>query len=144
MSEPREQKARGKHWKTGRWIYGVYWKHIKRTPSPIGDWVMPEDIKHVIIHDEFSDWNMPREMEAECVDPETVGWSTGMFDVNKTEIFEGDLVDGADFDAEDGYGVVEWDASEGKWAIHAGSVQFDFSGYWPDELEVVGNIYDRT
>lgn len=73
----REILFRGKRLDNGMWMEGYYMYHISRTPAPIGDSVKPEDEHHLIIFDEFSDWNMPRGIKYVEVDASTVGQYTG-------------------------------------------------------------------
>lgn len=50
---------------------------LDRTPCPFGDSCREEDVEHLAIRDGFSDWNMPRGMEAVEVLPETLCRRTG-------------------------------------------------------------------
>jgi hypothetical protein len=63
------------------------------TLSPWG--VTEEQIEanthHYIIFDESSDWNLPRKWKRASVDPVSVGQWTGLFDVDKKRIYEGDV-----------------------------------------------------
>ena len=54
-----------------RWMYGAYNLHINRTPCPMGDSIQESDKEHYLICDAFSDWNMPRGMDAHPIYPET-------------------------------------------------------------------------
>lgn len=131
-------RAKNKH---GRWVYGSYFKHINRTPSAVGDGVRDEDVEHVIIQDEFSDWNMPRGITGIHVDPETVGEWSGMIDKKGKKIFEGDICRGKNIlhpnrtiycvDFDDG----QFDFVDGK------GVGWHHSHI--DDVEVVGNVHDN-
>lgn len=78
-----------------------------------------------------------------AVDPATVGQYTGLNDRNGKRIFEGDIVEGADFNCEDdGYGIVEW--HDGAFEINNVQLTGTFhDNYYGTEFEVVGNIYDN-
>lgn len=76
------------------------------------------------------------------VEPETLGLSTGLFDKNGTEIFEGDILFG--HAGEDFWEVVEFDIEEGKWVrrdIWYNS-KLDLSEN-NQFMEIVGNIYEN-
>ena len=138
----REVLFRGKNKRLNRWVEGAYLKHIKRTPCVIGDSVEDDDIQHVILKDEFSDWNMPRGIEAVEVDPDSVGEWTGLVDVVGRKIFEGDILDLCD---EWGVWVVEWwdVAARFRLVNRADSTMIVFSTRERNKMEVIGNIYDN-
>lgn len=75
--------------------------------------------------------------------PETVGQYTGIKDENGKKIFEGDIVEGADFTVEDGgYGIVSFD--DGAFEVSGNNIIGTFhENYWGKEFEVIGNIHDN-
>ena len=48
---------------------GYYMLHFNRTPAALGDEYKAEDVEHLVIRDEFSDWNMPRGIKVVKVSP---------------------------------------------------------------------------
>lgn len=83
-------------------------------------------------------------MQTYVVDCETVGQYAGLNDKHGKRIFEGDIVEGADFTAEDGgYGVVGFD--DGAFEIIGNNCCGTFhENYWGRDFEVIGNIHDNT
>ena len=77
------------------------------------------------------------------VDPATVGQYTGLRDAGEREIYEGDIVEGYDFNDEDGYGVITWDHEESAWCVENKSNYDDFSHMYGESLNVIGNIHDN-
>lgn len=75
-----------------KWEEGYYIRHIKRTMYPIGDEEKPEDVQHVIMHDGFSDWGMPRNTVHHDIDPSTLCRSTGVLDRKGKRIWENDIL----------------------------------------------------
>ena len=89
----REILFKAKRLGDGKWVEGYYIHHIKRTICPLGgDSVKPEDEIHVIMHDSFSDWNMPRDTVSHLIDPNTLCQFTGVRDKNGNKIWENDII----------------------------------------------------
>ena len=82
-------------------------------------------------------------MQTYVVDRETVGQYAGLNDKHGKRIFEGDIVEGAYFTAEDGgYGVVGFD--DGAFEIIGNNCCGTFhEDYWGRDFEVIGNIHDN-
>ena len=77
-----------------------------------------------------------------AVDPSTVGQYTGLTDKNGKRIFEGDIVEGVDYDADDGFGVVCW--NDGAFEVGNGSWCGTFhDNYFGRDFEIIGNIHDN-
>lgn len=64
---------RGKKVDNGEGVYGGFHKWEKRQVCPVADSLKEDDVSYMITINSFADWNMPRNMQAVEVIPETVG-----------------------------------------------------------------------
>jgi hypothetical protein len=152
----REAKFRGMSTLLGRWVYGGYIKHLPYTPSPIGgDLVKDYEYQHLIVHEGFSDWQMPRSIEAKTVIPESLGEFTGLKDGLGHEIYEGDILNvtsknGATFVAPVGwfgkFGLSTFNSNpsyvSNKFLLEVGSLSLAISD-GSLAVKVVGNVYEN-
>ena len=118
----REILFRGKRCDNGEWVYGNYGFNDTFTAE-----------NHYIFQNKA--WEF-------FVDPDTVGQYTGLTDKNGKRIFEGDIVEGGDFDAEEGYGVIRWE--DGAFEVATETFLGTFhENYWGKDFEIIGNIHDN-
>lgn len=62
---------------------------------------------------------------------------TGLKDKADNKIFEGDIIE-----AEEDYGIVEWDSDELEYIFAVGNIDFKLGTYQSREIAVVGNVYE--
>lgn len=94
--------------------------------------------------DKDGDYQICGDCWARTVIPETIGQCTELKDKNGTKIFEGDIVDFSARSDGDGYGVVKYDANETEFGIEYDNIYEGLGRhYYPDDIEVIGNIYDN-
>ena len=138
-------KFRGKSKRTGEWLYGDLVRNVEGTFAI----VPPFEI------------SMNNYCENYEVDVETIGQSTGLYDENGSEIYEGDIVDWTFFytgNCSGGAvecntivtGIIEW--YQGGFILKVINNDFDDAGQYgiPDlntdttsDVVVKGNIYDN-
>ena len=144
----REIKFRGYDLYSESWVYGAYIKHIDSTPCLFPSkeeeekWYK-EHTKHLIAFDGFSDWWMPRGIDVcTSIVPDSIGQSTGLFDVNKKEIFEGDIVKYTLYNKSVLY-EVKYNNSTLSWQLSNKLENENISFAFKSRLEVIGNVYEN-
>lgn len=64
---------RAKLYNSEHYVQGIYYKHLPYTPAPLGyNMINKSDFEHYLIMGGFSDWNMPRGIEARRIDITTI------------------------------------------------------------------------
>ena len=136
-------KFRGKSKKTGEWLYGDLEYNRKK------------GIARIHSYDDEGEYIGQQE-----VDKETIGQSTGLYDENGSEIYEGDIVDWVFFymDYNGGAfecntivtGIIEW--YQGGFILKVINNDFEDAGQYgiselntetTSDVVVKGNIYDN-
>lgn len=144
----KENLFRGKRVNNGKWVKGGFHKWETRQICPFGDELSLEEVKYLIIGNTNADWNMPREICATEVDPETIGQYIGSVDKNNMRIFEGDILKakvrcGRYY--KNRIGCVVYDRLALQFVLE---IQYE-NGYdykpipFANYCEVIGNIYDN-
>lgn len=77
----------------GHWVCGSYMKFLPYTPSPLSGDPAESEYRHIIITEDFSDFNMSRGLRIYEVKPETVCQCTQTRDVTGKPVYENDIVE---------------------------------------------------
>lgn len=132
----RTIKYRGKTIDNFEWIYGLPIK------THIGDYIITEENPHIC-----SLYGYMEVDEFRQVDPNTIGQFTGLYDNNRNEIYDGDIISivrgHITFTA-----IVKWNEKEASFGlIINGSDEINKTplGSWLlfGQCEIIGNIYDN-
>lgn len=123
----RDESYHRTEYQNGEWVYGLvtklYDEQFKNLPA------------------EMTNTNGISGIE---IDYKTIGQYTGMLDKNGTKIFEGDIIDFFGRSDGDGYGVVKYDAYETEFGFEYDNIYRSLGkNFYPENIEVVGNIYDN-
>ena len=129
-------KFRGKSKRTGEWLYGDLVRNVEGAFAIVPPFEMTTD-------------NLCDRYE---VDKETVGQSTGLYDENESEIYEGDIVDFTfhytghcgDYAVKCdtiGKGIVQW--YQGGFVLKVIDNDFEDTGQYVSNVSIIGNIYDN-
>ena len=86
----RHIKFRGMCIETNTWVYGSLLEY----QAPLRCFGPQGPSEFAICKSGSADWNMQRPMICTMVHPESIGEFTGCLDMNKKEIYEGDLIIG--------------------------------------------------
>ena len=131
---------RAKRTDNGAWVEGFYFERKSTLGATTSAFIIQDAYEQIKGGRRF----LRSDIGSECfsVDPATAGKYIGLLDMTGRKIFSGDILEGADFDVESGYGVVNyfdgsWEISNGEWT---GTFHENYDGC---ELEVIGNIHDN-
>lgn len=121
-------RSRGKSIRTGEWVYGYYWtnengNHFIRQTIDLNGCFSIADVE---------------------IDIETLGQFTGFHDINKKDIYVGDIVQRGEYGNFKKYKVV-WSSDIGAFEIKNKHGQLTLYGGLSERgsLEIIGNLCDN-
>lgn len=141
----REIEFRGKDIDTGKWVYGSYFEHKKVNLCIASESEIIENTQHLIVRDKIAcDWGFENGIQCVDINPKTVGQYIRQKDINRTKIFEGDIVRiyAYNYDSDVVY-QVKYDEYTASFVIEGNDLCVSFDNVCGWEVEVIGNIYDN-
>ena len=136
---------RGQDKNAHKWYEGSYWVTDETTYCYTEDYERHLDnTHHYILFDRMTDWGLPNAQLTVEVIPETVGQYTGILDIHKKRIFEGDIVKVPSFNP----AIMAVAFREGAFCLVDGAGQYAADIHYVQpageiEAEVIGNIFDN-
>ena len=143
----REIKFRAKgieEYDKDKWYHGYYIKLDKTTYCFKEDYERNKNnSEHKIVFDVMTDWGLPNQHKMADINIDTLGQFTGLYDKNKTPIYEGDIIS---YESEKAKYTVMFDPT-GYWCLDGNGVRNSEMLIQTDDtnkyIKVIGNIYDN-
>ena len=120
--------------RTNKWVYGYLVELGKESFTDDSRYGIIE--KAIPILNEDTLYNV----YIEEIIPETIGQYTGLRDIHKDRIFEGDIVE---ILRTEEYGIIKWNNDTSSFIISTDSTDANFNNYWSTDLEIKGNVDDN-